>query len=98
MKMEVITTATTCRMTMREMIDLNLITLLLLSDEVSYAPNGMNLDSGAALRKLFAPTVNIDLDRVGCDFSRMSKDVIFNLLLGNHTSFAAHQQLQHRRF
>src|ERR1700722_12524692 len=98
MKMEAITTATTCRMTMREMIDLNLITLLLLRDEVSDSPNGMNLDLGAALRKLFAQAVNVDLDGVRCDFSRMSEDVILDLLLGNHAPLAAHQQLQHRRF
>src|SRR6202020_3376223 len=98
MKMEVMTTATTCRMTMREMIDWNLITLLLLCDEVSYSPNGMNLDLGAALRKLFAQTVDVDLDRIRCDFSRVSEDVIFDLLLGNHTPLAAHQQLQHRGF
>src|ERR1700684_4037760 len=98
MKTEVMTTATTCRMTMREMIDWNLITLLLLGDEVSDPPNGMNLDLGAALRKLFAQTVNVDLDRIRCDFSGVSEDVIFDLLLGNHTPLAAHQQFQHRGF
>src|ERR1039458_8678097 len=98
MKMEVMTTATTCRITMREMIDWNLITLLLLRDEVSDPPNGMNLDLGASLRKLFAQAVDVDLDCVRCDFSRMSKDVIFHLLLGNHAPFAAHQELQHRCF
>src|SRR5580658_4602700 len=98
MKMEVMTTATTCRITMREMIDLNLITLLLLRDEVSYPPYGMNLDLGAALRKLFAQAVNIHLDGVGCDLSRVSEDMVFHLLLGNHAPFAAHQQLQHRGF
>src|SRR6202521_4524093 len=98
MKMEAITTATTCRMTMREMIDWKRITLLLLGDEVSYSPNGMNLDLGAALGKLFAQTVNVDLDRIRRDFSRVSEDVILDLFLGHHTPLAAHQQLQHRRF
>src|SRR5665213_3031813 len=98
MKMEVITTATTCRMMMREMIDWNLITLLLLRDEISDPSNGVNLDLGAAFRKLFAQTVNVDLDRIRCDFSRVSEDVIFDLFLGNHTPFAAHQKLQHRGF
>src|ERR1700677_1620777 len=98
MKMEAMTTATTCRMTMREMIDWNRITLLLLGDEVSDPPHGMNLDLGAALRKLFAQTVNVDLDRIRCDFSGVSEDVIFGLLLGNHTPLAAHQQFQPPRF
>src|SRR3984885_12569730 len=98
MKMEVMTTATTCRMTMREMIDWNLITLLLLCDEVSYSPNGVNLHLGAALRKLLAQTVNVDFDGIRCDFAGVSEDVIFDLLLGNHAPLAAHQQLQHRGF
>src|ERR1700730_4622485 len=98
MKMEVMTTATTCRITMREMIDLNRITLLFLCDEVSYSTNCMNLDLGAPLRQLLAQTVNVHLDGVGRDISRMSEDVIFNLLLGNHASLAAHQQFKHRCF
>src|SRR3984885_204908 len=98
MKMEVMTTATTWRITMREMIDLNLITLLLLGDEVSDSANGMNLDPGASLRKLLAQTVDVHLDRVRCDFSRVSEDVIFNLFLGNHAALAAHQQFEHRGF
>src|SRR6476620_6382037 len=98
MKMEAMTTATTCRMTMREMIDWKRITLLLLCDEVAYSPNGVNLDLGAALRKLFAQPVHIDLDRVRRDFFRMSEDVILDLLLGDHTPLAAHQQFQHRGF
>jgi hypothetical protein len=40
----VMTTATTCRITMREMIDLNLITLLFLCDQVPHSTNGMDLD------------------------------------------------------
>jgi hypothetical protein len=85
-------------MTMREMIDLNLITLFFLCDEVSDSANGMNLDLGASLRKLLAQTMNVDLDGIGRDVPRVSKDVILDLLLGNHTAFAAHQQLQHRSF
>ena len=76
---------------MREMIDLNLITLLFLCDEVPDSTNCMNLDLGASLRKLLAQTVDIYLDRVRRDVPRMSKDVIFNLLLGNHAALAAHQ-------
>src|ERR1700730_8360700 len=98
MKMEVMTTATTCRITMREMIDLNLITLLFLCDQVPHSTNGMDLDLGAPLRKLLAQTVNVDLDRVGGDLARVSKDVVLNLLLGNHAPFAAHQELEHRGF
>src|SRR3984893_3523526 len=98
MKIEVMTTATTCRITMREMIDLNLITLLFLGDEVAKAANGMNLDLGATLRKLLAQAVNVDLDGIGGDISRMSEDVILDLLLGNHAALAAHQQFEHRGF
>src|SRR5260370_13224683 len=98
MKMEVMTTATTCRITMRERIDLKRITLLFLCDEVANATNCMNPDPGASLRKLPAQTVDVDLDRVRRDVSRGPKDVIFNLLLGNHAPLAAHQYLHHRRF
>src|SRR5260370_21440242 len=98
MKMEVMTTATTCRITMREMIDLNRITLFFLCDEVSHSTDGMNLDLGAALRKLLAQPVNVDLDRVRGDLSGMPEDMIFNLLLANHASLAAHQSLKHRCF
>jgi hypothetical protein len=80
------------------MIDWNLITLLLLCDEVSDPPNGVDLDPGATLRKLFAQTVNVDFDRIRCDFSGVAEDVILDLLLGDHTPPAAHQQLQHRGF
>ena len=83
---------------MREMIDLNLITLFFLCDEVSDSANGMNLDPGASLRKLLAQTMNVDLDGIGRDVPRVPKDVILDLLLGNHTAFAAHQQLKHRGF
>src|SRR5277367_1604585 len=98
MKKEVMTTATTWRTTMRERIDLKRNTLVLLGDQVSYSPDGMHLDLGAALRKLLAQTVNVHLDGVRGDFARVSEDVIFNLLLGNHAALAAHQQLQHLGF
>ena len=79
MKMEVMTTATTCRITIREMIDLH-------------------LDLGAPFRELLAQAVDIYLDGVRGDFSRMAEDVIFDLLLGHHPALAAHQQLEHRDF
>src|ERR1700676_300361 len=98
MKIEVMMTATTCRITMRDMSDLNLITLLFLGDEVANSANGMNLDLGAALRELLAQPMNVHFDRIGGDLSRVPKDVIFNLLLGHYPPLAAHQKLEHRGF
>src|SRR5258707_3307148 len=93
---EVMTTATTCRITMREMIDLNLSTLFFLRDEITDAANGMNLDLGAALRKLLAQAVDIDFDRIRCDLAGMSEDMVLDLFLGDDASFAAHQEFEHR--
>ena len=61
--MEVMTTATMWRITIREMIDLNRIKRLFLGDEVSDSTNGMNLDLGAKLRKLPAQAVNVIRER-----------------------------------
>src|ERR1700686_2348223 len=96
MKMEVMTTATTCRITIREMIDLNLSTLFFLCDEVPNATNGMNLDLRSPLRQLLAQTMNVHLDRVRRDVSVMPEDVVLDLLLGNHAPLAAHQEFEHR--
>ncbi len=52
-KIDVIATAITCRITMREMIDLNRITLFL-SDEISDAAYGMDLYPRAFVRELFS--------------------------------------------
>src|SRR6185312_16264727 len=87
--MEVIATATTCRKTMREMIDWNLCTLFFLSDKVAHAANGVHLDPGAALGQLLAQAVDIDL-------AGMPEDVVLDLLLGDDASLAAHQKLEHR--
>src|SRR6266851_355266 len=93
---EVMTTATTCRITIREMIDLNLGTLLFLRDEIADAANGVNLHLGAALGKLLAQAVDVDLDRVRRDVPGMSEDMVFNLLLGDDAPLAAHQEFEHR--
>src|SRR5262245_56620939 len=89
------TTATTCRITMREMIDSNLGTLLLLRDQVTDAANGMNLHLCTALGKLLAQPMDVNLDRIRCHVAGMSEDVVFDLLLGDDAALAAHQELQH---
>ena len=46
--------------------------------------------------KLLAQAMDIDLDRVRGDLAGMSEDVVLDLLLGDHASLAAHQELEHR--
>src|SRR6266581_4002321 len=89
------TTATTCRITMREMIDLNRSTLFFLRDEVADAANSVNLNPRAVLRKLLAQAVDVDLDRIRGDLAGMPEDMVFDLLLGNDAPLAAHQQFEH---
>src|ERR1700759_315498 len=91
------TTATTCRKKMREMIDWNRSTLFFFGDEVADPADGMHGDPGAAVGKLLAQAMDIDLDRVGGDLAGMAEDMVFDLLLGDHASLAPHQQLQHCR-
>src|SRR5579863_6936946 len=95
-KTEVIATAITCRITMREMIDLNLITLFL-GDEVSDAADGMDLYLGAFVGKLLAQAMNVDLDGVGGDVAGEPEDMVLDLFLRDHASLAAHQKFEHRR-
>ena len=52
-KIDVIATAITCRITMREMIDLNRITHLL-GDEISDATYSMDLYPGVFVRELLS--------------------------------------------
>src|SRR5579871_6656769 len=96
--MEVMTTATTCRKTMREMIDLKRSTLLFLGDQVAHTAYGVNLDLGTTLRELLAKTVHVDLDRVRSDFAGMPEDVVLDLLLGDDAPLAPHQQFEHGGF
>ena len=81
---------------MREMIDLNLSTLLFLRDEIADAANSVNLDLGAALRKLLAQAMNVDLDGIRRDVPGMTEDMVFDLFLGDDAPLAAHQELEHR--
>src|SRR5579871_3596692 len=92
------TTATTCRKTMREMIDLKRSTLLFLGDQVAHTANGVDLDLGAALEQLFAQPVYVDLDGIRPDLAGMTEDVVLDLLLGDDASLAAHQEFEHRGF
>src|SRR6516164_6972598 len=96
-RIDVIATAITCRITIREMIDLNRITLFL-GDEVSDAANGMDLYLGALVGKLLAQTMHVDFDGVGGDFSGDSENVVLDLLLRNHAALAAHQKFEHVGF
>src|SRR5271168_1971453 len=86
-RMEVIATAITCRITMREMIDLNRITLFL-GDEISDPTDGMDLDLGALVGQLLAQPMNIDLDGIRGDVAGEPEDVILDLLLRHHASLA----------
>src|ERR1700755_1255722 len=88
-------TATICIITMREMIDLNLIALFVLRDQIADAANGVYLNLGAVLGKLLAETMNVNLNFVRCDVSGMPKDVVFDLLLGHDAPFTAHQEFEH---
>src|SRR4029077_4185453 len=90
------TTATTCRNTMREMIDWNRSTLFFLGDEVADPADGMHGHPGAAVGELLAQAVNIDLDRVGGDLAGMAEDMGLDLLLGAHATLAAHQEFESR--
>src|ERR1044072_3750672 len=90
------TTATTCRNTIREMIDWNRGTLFFLGDEVADPADGVHLDPGAAVGELLAQAVDIDLDRIGGDLAGMAEDVVLDLLLGNDAALAPHQELKHR--
>jgi hypothetical protein len=53
---------------MREIIDLNRITLFL-GDEISDAAYGVNLDFGALIGELLSETVDIYFDGIRRDFS-----------------------------
>src|SRR6516165_6151936 len=92
------TTATTCRKTMREMIDLKRGTLLFLGDQVAHAADGVDLNLGAALGQLLAQPMHVDLDRIRPDLAGMSENVVLDLFLGNDASLAAHQQFEHGCF
>src|ERR1700748_588176 len=95
-RIEVMTTATTCRNTIRDMIDWNRSTLFFLGDEVADPADGMHLHLGAAVGALLAQAMDIDLDRVGSDLAGMAEDVILNLFLGDHAALASHQEFEHR--
>src|SRR6516165_2928972 len=96
-RIDVIATAITCRITIREMIDLNRITLFL-GDEVSDAANGMDLYLGTPVGKLLSQAMDINFDSVGGDFPGDSENVVLDLLLGNHAPLAAHQKFEHIGF
>src|SRR5579872_3042170 len=93
---DVIATAITCRITMREMIDSNRITLFL-GNEITDAADGVDRHLGAAVGQLLAQAVNIDLDGVGSDVAGKTEDMVLDLLLRNHPPLAAHQKLEHLR-
>src|SRR6202011_5804526 len=79
-KIDVTATAITCKITIREMIDLNRITLFL-GDEIADAAYGMNPYPGAFVGELFPEAMDIDFDDIRGDVSRKPEDVILNLLL-----------------
>ena len=67
-RIDVSATAMTCKITIREMIDLNRITFVL-SDQISDTAHGMNLYSGSFVGKLPSKTMDIDLDSIRGDIS-----------------------------
>src|SRR5580692_314894 len=94
---DVRTTAITCKITMREMMDLNRITLLL-GYEVSDAAYCVDVYPCTFVGELLSQTMNINLDGIRGHVSRQPEDVILDLLLRNHTALASHQKLKHRGF
>src|SRR5215470_4165724 len=97
MKMEVITTAITCRQMIREIIDLKRNTLFVLSHEIPNAAYGVNLHLGATLGQLPSQTVNIDFDGIRGEFARKTDEVVFGEFLGNHAALATHQEFENRQ-
>jgi hypothetical protein len=65
---------------MREMIDLNRITLFL-GDEISDTAYGMDLHPGALIGELLSETMNIYFNSIRRDVSRKPEDMILDLLL-----------------
>ena len=55
--------AITCKITIREMIDLNRITLFL-GYEISDAAYGVDLDPGTFVSELLSKTMDIDFDGI----------------------------------
>src|ERR1700744_5462681 len=90
---DVIATTITCRITIREMIDSNRITLFL-SDEIADATNGVDRYLGTPVGELLAQPVNVDFDGIGSDVAGKAEDVILDLLFRDHPALAAHQQLE----
>src|SRR5579872_1097647 len=80
---DVIATAITCRITIREMIDSNRITLFL-GDEIADAADGVDRHPGAPVRQLLAQAMDIDFDGVGGDVAGQPEDVVLDLLLRDH--------------
>ena len=58
-------TATICRITMREMIDLNLIALFVLRDQIADAANGVYLNLGAVLGSAWSDTEAVGINKSG---------------------------------
>src|ERR1700730_18687956 len=96
-RIHVMRNAITWRITMREIIDLNRITLVL-GDEISDAANGVDLYLGTLVGQLLAQAVDIDLDGIRGDFAGKTEDVVLDLLLRPHTSLAAHDEFEHRGY
>src|SRR5271156_2040573 len=88
---DVIATAITCRITIREMIDSNRITLFL-GDEISDAADGVDRHLGAPVGQLLAQAVHINFDRVGSDVARKPENVVFDLLFRDHPALTPHQE------
>jgi hypothetical protein len=81
MKIEVIATTITCRITIREIIDLKWNTLPFLRNEISDATYGVNLYSGPLFGELSSETMDIDFNGVRSDIAGKPEDMILNLLL-----------------
>jgi len=75
----VIATAITCRITMREITDLNRITFLL-GNEVSDAPDSVDLNLGTFVEELLAQAMDVNFDSIGGNLAREPENMILHLL------------------
>src|SRR5947207_1176924 len=98
MKIDMMTTAITCKKMIRAKIDLKRIQLVCLGEEVADTAYGMDDDAGAVLGKLLAKAVNINFDGIGGDLAGESENVIFGQLFRHNAVLASHQKLEDGRF
>src|SRR6266576_1467274 len=88
MKIDMKTTAITCKKMIRAEIDLKRIQLLGLGEQISDTAYSMDHDVSALLGKLLPKAVNIDFDGIGGDLTGESKNVVFDQLFRHNAVLA----------